>query len=173
MFTARAKFLKIDDPLDPANRTLEHACVESNEYKDVYDGVVTTDANGDAVVTMPDWFDALNKDFRYQLTVIGQFAQAIVSEEIQGNQFRIKSDKPSVKVSWQVTGVRKDPYVQAHPFNVENDKPAAMKGKYLHPAEYGVSPTLGVNYEADHRIDEQRAAARTRAEKQRANASQN
>ena len=145
-FYAGAKFFKIDDPLDPANRTLQHACVESNEFKNMYDGVVTTDATGNATVTLPSWFEALNKDFRYQLTVVGQFAQAIVSSEIAGGSFSISTDKPKVKVSWQVTGVRKDPYVVAHPFDVETDKPAALRGKYLHPIEAGVDEKLGVDY---------------------------
>jgi len=26
--------------------------------------------------SLPDWFEAENTDFRYQLTVVGQFAQA-------------------------------------------------------------------------------------------------
>ena len=46
----------------------------------VYNGNVTTDANGDATVILPDYFEALNRDFLYQLTVIGQFAQAIVKD---------------------------------------------------------------------------------------------
>ncbi len=95
---------KIDHPLDPANKFLVHSFVESPDMKNIYDGTVTTDASGNAVVTMPDWFQALNIDFRYQLTCIGQFAQAIVAREISGNQFAIKTDKPNVKVSWQVTG---------------------------------------------------------------------
>jgi hypothetical protein len=46
--------------------------------------------------------------FRYQLTVIGQFAQAIVAAEIANRSFIIKTSKPGVKVSWQVTGIRQD-----------------------------------------------------------------
>jgi hypothetical protein len=41
----------------------------------------------------------LNRDFRYQLTVIGTFAQAIVVTEIANGSFSIKTDKPNVKVS--------------------------------------------------------------------------
>ena len=40
----------------------------------------TPDGQGRAVVQMPDWFEALNRDFRYQLTAIGQFAQEIPVE---------------------------------------------------------------------------------------------
>jgi hypothetical protein len=106
---------KIDHPLDPANKYLSHSFVESPEMMNIYNGNVTTDAKGVAKVTMPDYFSALNRDFRYQLTCIGTFAQAIVASEIKGNQFVIKTDKPRVKVSWQVTGVRQDAYANAHP----------------------------------------------------------
>jgi hypothetical protein len=71
--------------------------------------------------------------FRYQLTVIGQFAQAIVAEEIRDNRFTIKSDKPRIKVSWQVTGVRKDPWAVANRIPVEAQKTGDEKGRYLHP----------------------------------------
>ncbi len=73
---------KIDHPLDPSNKYLYHSFVESPDMKNIYDGNVTTNGNGDAVVTLPKWFETLNRDFRYQLTVIGQFAQAIVGSEI-------------------------------------------------------------------------------------------
>src|SRR5205814_1052619 len=91
-----------------------------------------------ATVTMPKWFESLNRDFRYQLTVIGgQFAQAIVSSEMAGNRFTVKTDKPNVKVSWQVTGIRHDPYADAHRIPVEQDKSPDERGQYLHPDLYG------------------------------------
>ncbi len=105
----------------------------------VYNGNVTTDANGEASVTLPDYFAALNQDFRYQLTVIGQFAQAIVAQEIRNNQFTIKTDKPRVKVSWQVTGIRQDPWAVANRIAVEEEKAAEEKGCYLHPELWGQS----------------------------------
>src|SRR5262249_7385171 len=115
LYVSGSKNFKIDHPLDPANKYLIHSCVESPEGKNIYDGNVTTDSNGDAIVTLPNYFQALNRDFRYQLTVIGQFAQAIVAKEIKENHFAIRTDKPNVKVSWQVTGIRQDAYMQAHP----------------------------------------------------------
>src|SRR6202008_3927184 len=87
---------KIDHPLDPENKYLYHSFVESPDMKNVYDGNVTTNANGEATIRLPDYFDALNQDFRYQLTVIGQFAQAIVSSEIKDNRFTIKTSGPEV-----------------------------------------------------------------------------
>ncbi|WP_428660739.1 hypothetical protein [Runella sp.] len=128
---------KIDHPQDPENKFLYHSFVESPDMKNIYDGVVTTDVNGEVAVPLPAYFESLNKDFRYQLTGIGQFAQAIVSEEINNNQFRIKTDKPNVKVSWQVTGIRRDAYAEANRVVVEVEKQGKEKGKYLHPEVFG------------------------------------
>jgi hypothetical protein len=128
---------KIDHPLDPENKYLSHSFVESPDMKNVYDGNVTTDANGDATVTLPAYFEALNRDFRYQLTVIGQFAQAVVATKIKNNQFTIKTDKPSVEVSWQVTGIRQDAYAKAHPIPVEEEKTGSARGRFLSPLEHG------------------------------------
>ena len=124
---------EIDHPLDPQNKYLSHSFVESPDMLNVYNGNVTTNASGKAVVTLPDYFEALNQDFCYQLTVIGQLAQAIVADEIRDNRFTIKSDKPRVKVSWQVTGVRKDQWAVANRIPVETKKTGDEKGRYLHP----------------------------------------
>lgn len=136
---------KIDHPVDPENKYLYHSFVESPDMMNVYNGNITTDADGYATVKLPGYFDALNKDFRYQLTVIGTFANAIVSQEVKDNTFVIRTDKPSVKVSWQVTGIRKDNYANAHRVIPEVDKEPEMRGKYLHPVEMGKSPRLGID----------------------------
>ncbi|MGD0303304.1 MAG: hypothetical protein ABSC71_00585 [Candidatus Acidiferrales bacterium] len=135
---------KIDDPIDPANKYLYHSFVESPDMKNVYDGVVTTDTNGLATVTMPDWFEALNSDFRYQLTTVGQFAQAMIAKEIQNGTFTIQTDKPNVKVSWQVTGIRQDAYANAHRIPVEKEKSDAEKGHYIHPELFGHAGELSL-----------------------------
>jgi hypothetical protein len=103
----------------------------------VYNGNITTDRHGVAMVILPDYFDALNRDFRYQLTVIGQFAQAIVAREIEKNHFIIRTNKPGVKVSWQVTGIRQDAYANANRIPEEEDKPTEERGLYLHPEVFG------------------------------------
>lgn len=123
---------KIDYPLDPANKTLSHSFVESPDMMNVYNGNITTDAKGEALVVLPEYFEALNREFRYQLTVIGQFAQAIVAREIKDNSFSVKTDKPNVKVSWQVTGIRNDAFANAHRITVVEDK-GNQRGTYLHP----------------------------------------
>ena len=128
---------KIDHPLDPANKYLSHSFVESPDMMNVYNGNITTDRHGLATVNLPDYFEALNGDFRYQLTVIGQFAQAIVAKKIAGNRFVVRTSKPGVEVSWQVTGIRHDAYANAYRIPVEEDKAAGEQGYYLHPEVFG------------------------------------
>jgi hypothetical protein len=135
----------IDHPLDPANKTLSHSFVESPDMLNIYNGTTLTDAHGNATITLPAYFQALNYEFRYQLTVIEQFAQAMVSSKIQENQFTIKTDKPHVEVSWMVTGVRQDAYANAHRIAVEDEKPAHERGAYLHPEVYGQPKDKGVH----------------------------
>jgi hypothetical protein len=139
---------KIDHPLDPANKYLYHSFVESPDMKNMYDGDITTNDAGLATVTLPNWFETLNRDFHYQLTVIGQFAQAIVASEISGNQFSIRTDKPNVKVSWQVTGTRQDAFANAHRIEVEVEKAPADRGHYLYPELVGAPATARIGYMA-------------------------
>lgn len=128
---------KIDHPLDPANKYLSHSFVESPDMKNIYDGVAVLDGNGEAVVTLPAWFEALNRDFRYQLTSMGGPGPNLyIAAEVSGNQFKIAGGAPNGKVSWQVTGIRHDTYANAHRIPVEEDKPANLKGTYISAAEY-------------------------------------
>jgi len=136
----------IDHPLDPENKTLVHAAVESDEVLDTYSGNVITDDEGWATVTLPDWFEAVNTDFRYQLTVVGRFAQAVVWEKIKDHRFVIRTNLGRVEVSWQVTARRNDPWMKQHPFHVERAKPAAERGYYLTPEAYGKSAQQGVEW---------------------------
>jgi hypothetical protein len=138
--TGSSKKFKIDHPLDPANKYLYHASVESSEMMNVYTGNVVLDANGEATVQLPDWFEAVNADFRYQLTPIGRPGPGTllyVSQEISGNSFQIAGGSPGLKVSWQVTGVRQDAYARAHPLLVEEAKDESARGHYIHPELYG------------------------------------
>jgi hypothetical protein len=129
---------RIDHPLDPERKTLSHSFVESPDMMNVYNGNVVLDARGEASIELPAWFGALNRDFRYQLTAIGGPGPNLhVADEIKENRFRIAGGSPGLKVSWQVTGIRQDPYANAHRIQVEEDKPAAAVGTYLHPEAYG------------------------------------
>ncbi len=136
--SAGIKAFKIDHPLDPANKFLYHSSVESPDMMNIYDGNITTDANGNAKVELPSYFESLNKDFRYQLTCIGTFAQAIVAKKIENNIFYIKTDKPNVEVSWMVTGIRHDAVAEKYRIVPEVAKTENEKGKYLIPEAYGM-----------------------------------
>ncbi len=138
LFPPTLKEFKIDHPLDPANKYLVHASVESSEMMNIYSGNVTTDEFGLATVTLPAWFQAENTDFRYQLTVVDErFAQAVVSKRIENNQFTIHTNATNVQVSWQITAVRQDAYAKAHPMVAEQVKGAKERGFYQHPELYG------------------------------------
>jgi hypothetical protein len=141
-----SKNFKIDHPIDPANKYLVHSAVESSERVNIYSGNVVTDGQSEATVRLPDWFPALNTDFRYQLTVIGVFAQAIVAREIENGAFAIRTSSPNVKVSWQVTGVRQDAYAKAHPLVVEEEKETRLRGFYIHPELYGAPPEKQIEW---------------------------
>ncbi|HMB93137.1 MAG TPA: hypothetical protein VKP65_19960, partial [Rhodothermales bacterium] len=140
---------KIDHPLDPANRYLAHSFVESPDMMNVYNGNVTTDAQGLATVILPEYFEVLNRDFRYQLTVIGTFAQAIIADKMRGNRFVIRTDQPGVEVSWQVTGIRQDRWANENRIIVEEDKPAEERGYYLHPKLYGQPEERSIQWARD------------------------
>ena len=133
-----AKNFIIDHPLDPANKSLKHACMESPEVLNVYSGSVVLDGQGKANVSLPGYFETLNKDFRYQLTAIGGAApQLHIAQEVEGNVFAIGGGLPGMKVSWEVTGVRNDPYFQDNPYQPEQEKAEGDKGLYYYPAGYG------------------------------------
>ena len=157
---------KIDHPLDPEHKYLYHSFVESPDMMNVYNGNVTTDAGGYATVILPDYFEALNKDFRYQLTVIkGHFAQAEIDEKIAGNTFRIHTSQPNIKVSWQVTGVRHDKYADAHRIQPEVEKKAENQGRYIHAAEWTQPVTKEINYEINHANPLGQSAKKAQAKK--------
>jgi trimeric autotransporter adhesin len=122
MLTASTKLFRIDDPLDPEQKYLYHASIESSEMANVYSGNVVLDRRGEAIVNLPEWFEAVNCDFRYQLTAIGRAAQVYVAHEIQNHSFKIAGGRAGTKVPWQVTGVRHDSWAQAHPLQVESKK---------------------------------------------------
>jgi hypothetical protein len=137
LIVAGPKLFKIDHPLDPENKYLSHACVESSEMKNLYDGVAQLDQDGAAWIELPDWFEALNGDLRYQLTAVGRSAPGLhVAEELFENRFKIAGGEAGMKVCWQVTGTRKDRSAAANPFEVEQDKNEEERGRYLEPSLY-------------------------------------
>ena len=128
---------EIDHPLDPANKFLRHSAIESDEMKNIYDGVADLDAQGRAEVVLPDWFEALNENYRYQLTSIGAAAPDLhIAEELRDGRFTIAGGQPNTKVCWLVSGVRQDAYAKAHPLQVEAVKSPEEAGLFVHPEEH-------------------------------------
>ena len=146
-----SKNFKIDHPTDPANKYLVHASVESSEMLNIYSGNVITDGSGNATVTLPEWFEAENGDFRYQLTTIGRDAHAWVAQEVSSGTFRIATNETNVKVSWQITAPRQDTYAKAHPLVVEQEKPAEERGFYQHPELFNQPKEKGTSWARAHR----------------------
>lgn len=147
------KTFQIDHPLDPENKYLRHYSMESPEVLNMYRGNVNLDANGEATVTLPAYFDEININFSYHLTPIGAQANLYVKEEIQGNQFKIAGGQPNQKISWQVFAERNDLYIQNNPVKKmpEMDKKPEDKGLYLQPELYNQpeSKSIFARYKAD------------------------
>jgi len=136
---------QIDHPLDPENKYLNHSFVESPDMKNIYDGVATLDAKGERWVELPEWFEALNKDFRYQLTPIGTPGPNLyIAQKISDNRFKIAGGSAGMEVSWQVTGIRQDPWAEANVKPVEEDKAVDELGFYLAPESYGQPEEKGI-----------------------------
>ncbi|MEQ1932623.1 MAG: hypothetical protein ABL962_01905 [Fimbriimonadaceae bacterium] len=150
------KSFRIDHPLDPENKYLLHYSTESPTPQNFYVGNVVTDANGYAWVELPDYFDEINKNFKYQLTVVdgpnsseNDFVMVKVRQEIKDGRFQIRTSAPNTKVSWRVDADRNDLYVRNRPPKDVEDKVGHEKGKYQHPEFYGLGPERGMNYQAE------------------------
>lgn len=135
------KNFRIDHPMDPANKYLNHFSIESNEVLNIYRGTVAFDSLGNASVQLPSWFDAVNKNASYQLTPIGGYAPIFIAEKIKDGRFVISGGMQGMEVSWAVYAERNDPYLQQHPEarEVEESKSAREAGKYLRPDLYNQS----------------------------------
>jgi hypothetical protein len=140
----------LDHPLDPANKILAHNAVESPDHVTYYHGTVQLDANGQATVSLPSYFEALNTDCHYQLTCIGAFAQVYVAAEIANNQFAIAGGQPGMKVSWQVSAKRNDPWASDHPYQAEQAKDPEDQGRYYYPEGYGLGREYKIGSETTH-----------------------
>lgn len=144
------KAFHIDHPLDPANKYLNHYSIESPEVLNMYRGSIVLDANGEAIITMPAYFDAINTNFSYQLTAVGAaMPNLFVADELTlGGQFKISGGVANKKVSWVVYAERNDEWVRQYPNSkvVEEEKPEELKGTYLVPALFGMPANMGEHY---------------------------
>lgn len=132
------KSFMIDHPMDPENKFLFHYSTESPEVLNSYSGNVTLDGNGQAWVQLPDYFETINIDPRYQLTAIGLPAPMLhVSSQVQDNEFQISGGQAGMEVSWEIKAKRNDPFVAQMGAPVVRQKLGNERGRYLQPALYG------------------------------------
>lgn len=141
----------IDHPLDPLNKTLRHNFVESPENLCLYRGKVKLDANGEAIVKMPNYFAALTKEEEatVNLTPIGE-VPFLVSYKWKPSytEFTIYG-KPNEEVAYVVYADRDDPVIRKLAKPVEEYKGpgnVCERGKLLYPEAYGYPETMGRNY---------------------------
>lgn len=140
------KAFAIDHPLDPANKILNHYCMESPEPVNVYRGVATLDGDGAAVVELPDYFSAINRDPTYTLTAIGAPMPALhVSREAEGNRFEIAGGVPGQRVSWRVEATRDDAHVRRYGAPTVVEKAPEQRGTFLAPQLWGAGPERAMN----------------------------
>lgn len=138
-YAGGTKSFRIDHPLDPDNKFLVHYCVESDEVLNIYRGTTVLDAQGNATIELPEYFEAINTNFSYQLTPIGAAMPSLfVSNEITGNTFTVEGGVSGKKVSWVVIAERNDPLLKNNPEmrNPEPLKTGRYEGKYAHPEYY-------------------------------------
>lgn len=154
---------KIDHPLDPLNKTLSHSFVESPDMMNIYNGNITLDARGRATVTLPAYFEALNSEFRYQLTAIGAPGPNLyIAAEIKGNHFKIAGGRAGMRVSWQVTGIRHDAFANSNRIPVEEDKLEQERGSYLHPGVFSQPKSTGVKQATEAELPRRTKGTRVR-----------
>lgn len=136
---AGTKNFEIDHPLDPANKYLKHASVESNEVLNLYRGTAVFDSNGMAYVQLPEYYGEINRHETYQLTPIGAaMPNLYIAEKVNNNRFVIGGGVAGKEVSWTVTAERNDAYVRSNPSlrEMEVDK-KENRGLYVSPEAYG------------------------------------
>ena len=141
----------MDHPSDPDGSFLYQSAVVSSDRTTLYSGNVKVGKDKESTVALPDYFEAINGDPRYQLTVVGKQAQAWIKSGVKDNKFVIATDTEDVDVSWQVSGVRADAWAKSKPFKDSVKKTGQAKGKYLHAEAHGQKPEAGMHYERSQR----------------------
>jgi len=161
------KSFRIDHPQDPTNKYLLHYSAEGPEPLNIYSGNIVTDERGYATVNLPTYFDDINTDLRYQLTVIDSknsddFVLAKVVQEEAHNQFVIRTSAPNAKVSWRVEARRNDRFVQKYGAPVEVEKEGRERGTYQDPKLYDAPAEMGMMYQAPSKAKSAPAQIRRR-----------
>lgn len=144
----------IDHPLDPENKLLIHACVESPENLLIYRGKIRLGERGEAIVTLPNYFTALAKEHEATVTLTPVGRPFLV-----GYQWRSAYDsfiaygEPDREVSWVVYADRDDPVVHqlTRPGEVEKEPTSKLcpRGKLLYASAYGYPESMAAHVKED------------------------
>ena len=65
------------------------------------------------------------------------------------NRFARKTNAANVRVSWQVTGIRRDAFANRNRIRVEEQKSEVERGYYLHPEVFGQPEEKSINWARD------------------------
>jgi hypothetical protein len=142
------KSFTIDHPHDPTNKYLSHFCIEGPEPYNLYHGTASLDERGSVWVSLPDYFDAINIDFSYQLTAVGApMPDLHIGTPISDGKFLVSGGAPGKQVCWEVTARRNDPYVRDKGYQAERPKPEHERGTYIYPQGYGQPKELQRDYQ--------------------------
>lgn len=114
--TGTAKNFRIPYPgEDKALHTLTHSCLEGPEMAVYYRGEVETSA-GVALVTLPEYFEALTRDEGRTVLLTQMYDEdeadpefaMLMASQVRGGQFTVRSSIPVATVAWEVKAVRAD-----------------------------------------------------------------
>lgn len=157
MAATGAKFFVIDHPIEPGNKILRHFSMESDEPLLVYRGMEKFDKNGEVVVQLQDYISAININYTYNLTPVGEYMPVFISKEVDDKGlFIISGGKEGAFVSWTLYGQRHDAYFQKYPekLNPEVNKSAEQIGKFLDPRSHSKPLNKGYNAEKYKVVEE-------------------
>ncbi len=152
LYVGGNKNFVMDHPLDPENKLLRHACVESPENLLIYRGKVALDDRGEAVVGLPAYFAALTDEpgATITLTPVGRPFLTGYDWRAGNGSFTVYGE-PDREVSWVVYADRDDPAVREGALPVEMEKTPDSKlcprGKLLRPTAYGYPDHMAQGYE--------------------------
>ena len=151
------KNFRIDHPLDPKNKYLQHAAIESSEVLNQYSGNVVLDDTGEGRVEFPTWFAAINEDFRYQLTAIGAPGPSLyVSEEMKDNSFNIAGGRSGRRSPGRSLPAVTRPLCKPIPTWLSRTSPSS-NAVITPPELYGAPKEEGIRYAQEQRSKEQQS----------------
>jgi len=128
--SANFKQFHIPHPLEPATQALVHAALEGPEHAVYYRGEGQL-AEGQAVITLPRYFEALTRQEQrtVQLTTIDGWSPLYVVGKVADGQFTVRTAGGGSSVQrfhWEVKAVRADgdPLVVEKPHEPSAERPA-------------------------------------------------